>query len=139
MDKKLVSLMIVFVLFFGLFTAMEVFNGQIQTFTRAAAESIPSSDKSLIFCWPYTIKADGRETATINVLIRNGGTSPLPIANKQVTLSTTVGKINNNTQITDKLGRANFTITSDVQGTAVISATVDGSTKLINTVSVKFE
>jgi predicted PurR-regulated permease PerM len=137
MDKKLVSLMIIFVLFFGLFTAMVIFNNPIKNFTRAATELIPSSDNSLIFSWPKTIKADGKETATIDVLVRN--TETLPIANKQVTLSTTIGKINNSSQITNKLGRVTFTITSDVQGTAEISATVDGSIQLINKVSVKFE
>ncbi len=137
MDKKLVSLMIIFVLFFGLFTAMVIFNNPIKNFTRAATELIPSSDNSLIFSWPKTIKADGKETATIDVLVRN--TETLPIANKQVTLSTTIGKINNSSQITNKLGRVTFTITSDVQGTSEISATVDGSTQLINKVSVKFE
>lgn len=135
MDKKLIGLIIIFVLFFGLFTAMIIFNNPIRT--RAAAESIPSSDKSLIFSWPKTIKADGKETATIDVLVRSAET--LPIVNKQVTVLTTVGKIDNNIKITNKLGRVTFAITSDVQGTAEISATVDGSTQLINKVSVKFE
>jgi len=135
MDKKLVGLMVIFVVFFGLFTAIIIFNNPIRT--RAAAELIPSSNNSLIFSWPKTIKADGKETATIDVLVRN--TETLPIANKQVTLSTTIGKINNSSQITNKLGRATFTITSDVQGTAEISAIVNGSTQLINKVSVKFE
>ena len=139
MDKKLVGLMVIFVVFFGLFTATVIFNNNptIKTFTRAATELIPSSDKSLIFSWPKTIKADGKETATIDVLVRNSAT--LPIANKQVMLSTTVGKIDNNNQTTNKLGRVTFTITSDVQGTAEISAIVNGSTQLINKVSVKFE
>ena len=139
MDKKLVGLMVIFVLFFGFFTTTVIFNNNpiIKTFTRAATESTPSSDKSLIFSWPKTVKADGKEAATVDVLIRNGET--VPIANKQVTLSTTVGKIDNNNQITNKLGRATFSITSDVKGTAEISATVDESTQLINKVSVKFE
>ncbi|MFH0979709.1 MAG: Ig-like domain-containing protein [Candidatus Roizmanbacteria bacterium] len=139
MDKKLVGLMVIFVMFFGLFTTTVIFNNNpiIKTFTRAATETMPSPDKSLIFSWPKTIKADGKETATIDVLVRNSGT--LPIVDKQVMLSTTLGKIDNNNQKTNKLGRATFTITSDVQGTSEISATVDGSTQLINKVSIKFE
>jgi len=137
MDKKLVSLMIIFVLIFALFTSAVIFKDPIKTFTRAATESVVSSNKSLIFSWPKTIKADGKETASIDVLVRNADT--VPIANKQVVLSATVGNIANNSQTTDKLGRATFTISSDVQGTAEISATVDGTTQLINKVSVKFE
>ena len=137
MDKKLVGLMVVFVVFFAVFTVAVVFKSPIQTFTRAASELVPSSDKSLLFSWPKTIKADGKETVTIDVLVRNGET--VPIANKEVKLSTTLGKIENDTQTTNKLGRATFTITSDVKGTGEISAIADGSTQLINKVSVKFE
>jgi hypothetical protein len=137
MDKKLVSLMVVFVLIFALFVSSVVFKDSIKTFTRAATESVVSSDKSLIFSWPKTIKADGKETASVDVLVRNAETTP--VANKHVVLSTTVGTINNNNQLTDKLGHATFSISSDTKGVAEISATVDGSTQLINKVSVKFE
>jgi hypothetical protein len=139
MDKKLIGLMVVFIIFFGLFTAELVFNKSINNFTRAASELVPSSQTSLIFADPVykSVKADGKEIAKIDVLIRN--TNTVPIANKTVTVSTTLGTISKNTETTDKLGHAAFTITSDVQGIAQISATVDGSIQLINKVSVKFE
>lgn len=139
MDKKLVSLIIVFILFFGIFTAMVVFNNPLKTFTQAAAESVPSSQTSLIFADPVykSIKADGKDSAKIDVLVRNANT--VPIANKSVTISTTLGSIAQNSQISDKLGRTTFIITSNSPGTAEISAVVDGSVQLINKVSVKFE
>lgn len=139
MDKKLVGLMVIFILFFGLFTALLVFNGPIRVFTRAAAELVPSSQTSLIFADPVykSVRADGKDTAKIDVLVRNANT--VPIANKSVTVATTLGSISQNIQTTDKLGHVTFTITSDIPGTAEISATVDGSIKLINKVSIKFE
>ena len=139
MDKKLVGLMVVFVLFFGLFTSLVIFQTPIKNFTRAAAESVPSADKSLIFSWPKIIKADGKETSSIDVIVRNGDSSPLPIANRLVSISSDIGKIDSVSKVTDELGRVTFTISSDIQGVANISATVDGSTQLINKVSVKFE
>jgi len=139
MDKKLVGLMVVFVLFFGLFTSAIILKDPIKNFTRAASKLVPSSQTSLIFADPVykSVKADGKDTAKIDVLVRNAST--VPIANKSVVVSTTLGSISPNIQTTDKLGRATFTLTSDVQGTAEISATVDGSTQLINKVFVKFE
>lgn len=139
MDKKLVSLLVIFVLFFGIFTAMVVFNGSFQTLTRASAQLTPSADTSLIFADPVykSVKADGKDSAKIDVLVRSSGT--IPVTGRSVTLSATLGSISSNSQITDKLGQATFTITSNSPGIAEISATVDGSIKLIKKVSVKFE
>ena len=139
MDKKLVGLMVIFVLFFGLFTALIVFNNPIKIFTRAATELVPSSETSLIFADPIfkSVEADGKESAKIDVLVRNVNTIPIP--NRSVSISTTLGSIDQNVQVTNKLGLATFTITSVTKGTAEITATVDGSMQLINKVSVKFE
>jgi predicted PurR-regulated permease PerM len=139
MDRKLVSLMIVFVLVFGLFTTFLIFNKPIANLTRAATESVPSSQTSLVFADPVykSVKADGKDSAKIDVLVRSAST--VPIANKSVSISTTLGSISSNVQTTNNLGRATFSITSETKGTAVISATVDGSIQLVNKVSVEFE
>lgn len=136
MDKKLSALLVLFVLIFSLFIIFLVFREPIATFTRAKEELIPSSESSLIFAWPLTAKV-GPDKVSINVFVRNANNLPLP--NKIVTLQTSLGSLNTNSQTTDKSGKASFGLTSQNPEVAEIVATVDNQVQLKQTVSIKFE
>ncbi len=137
MDKKLTTLLILLVLFFSLFITNVIFNDQIKIFTRASEELNPSANKSLIFAWPLTAKADGKEKVIINVFIRNEKNQPL--SNKVVSLSTNLGKIDIDTQNTDKSGKTTFNLLSNDPGIAKIEAIVDNQIRLRQSITIKFE
>ncbi len=137
-DRNFVSLIIIFFLAFGLFVTLTTFNNQIATFTRAKEEFIPSSETSLMFAWPLTASVnDNASPVEINVFIRNSNNTP--IANKQVTLVSTLGSFSQPTQVTDKSGKSTFYLTSSSAGMAEVSGTVDGQTQLKQKITIKFE
>ncbi len=137
MDKKLVGLMLVFLLSFGLFAVVTVFNKPLSRFTKAKEEFIPSSQNSLIFGWPLTTKADGKQTAEINIFVRNSTNIPLP--NKKVTLNTSLGSFKTNDITTDKAGKATFYLVADAPGLAELTAMIDNQIQLKQKLSIKFE
>jgi hypothetical protein len=83
MDKKLTGLFFVFFLAFSLFMSIVVFNQALSRFTRAKEDSLPSTEKSLIFAWPLTTKINNH--VTINVFVRNE--KGIPLANKTLFLT----------------------------------------------------
>jgi hypothetical protein len=136
MDKKFVSLMILFFLSLGLFGTYVIFNQTIKSYTRAAAESVPSSQTSLIFAWPLTAKTGDK--VDVNVFVRSSNNSPLQ--NQVVKLSTNLGNISDPDNLkTDKSGKANFTLSSDTPGVAELTTLVNDNIQLSQKVSVKFE
>lgn len=137
MDKKLISLLILLVLVFSIFISYVVFNEQIATFTRASSDTDPSAEKSLIFAWPLTAKATGQDKVMINIFVRNEKNQPLN--NKLVSLTTTLGQLDAETQTTDKSGKVTFNITSTQTGIAQIQAKVDNKVQLKQSLTVKFE
>lgn len=137
MDKKLVGLMLIFMLSFGLFTTITVFNKPLTQLTKAHEEFLPSSESSLLFAWPLTAKTDGQNSIQVNVFVRNATNIPLP--NKTVHLNSTLGLIKENDLITDKAGKASFTFGSSTPGLAELSAVIDNQVQLKQKISVKFE
>lgn len=137
MDKKLASLMLVFLLAFTLFISLMVFNKPLSRLTRAKEEFLPSAENSLIFAWPLTVKADGNQISSINVFVRN--IKNFPLENKKVSLSSNLGQIKEIQPNTDKSGKATFVITSQTTGLANLKAVVDNQIELKQTVSIKFE
>lgn len=137
MDKKLVALMLIFLLSFGLFVTITVFNKPLTRLTKAKEEFLPSSESSLIFAWPLTSKADGKYSVQVNVFVRNTINTPLP--NKKVKLSTSVGRFRENEVISDKVGKSTFLLASDAPGLAEVTAMVDSQIQLKQKISVKFE
>jgi hypothetical protein len=137
MDKKLVSLLSLFFLSFGIFAAVVVFNKPLTQMTRATAEVVPSASNSLIFAWPLKAAADGKTEVAVTVFVRTE--SSKPVADKNVSMSTSHGTFKTSSVAADKEGKATFTLTADSPGTAAIEATIDGSTKLTQTLSVQFE
>ena len=122
---------------FGLFTTITVFNKPLTRLTKAKEEFLPSSESSLLFAWPLTTKADGQESVQINVFVRNA--TNIPLSNKTVHLTTTVGTIKENDLVTDKAGKTSFMLGSNSVGLAELSATVDNQVQLKQKISVKFE
>ncbi len=137
MDKKFVSLMLVFFLAVGMFFTYTVFNTQIASFARAKEESVPSSSMSLMYYWPNTQVADGKSKVQINVFVRNS--KGLPLENKQVTLSTSLGTIDPPVTATDKSGLASFDIVAGSPGHAIITASVDSQIQLQQKADIEFK
>ncbi len=137
MDKKLVGLMLVFMLTFGLYTVITVFNKPLTRLTKAKEEFIPSSESSLIFAWPLTSKAEGKSTVQVNVFVRNATNVPLP--NKKVVLTSTVGTVEPADVTTDKGGKATFSVSSTTSGIAELNAMIDNNIQLKQKITVKFE
>lgn len=137
MDKRFSALFVVFILAFGLFIGLVVFNQPIRTFTRASEELVPSSESSLIFAWPLTAKANGTDKVDINVFVRNA--KNLPLNNKKVNLETNLGTIRAISDTTDKSGKTTFILMSPSTGVAEVKATIDSQISIKQTVSIKFE
>jgi hypothetical protein len=74
---------------------------------------------------------------TINVFLRNE--NGLPLVNKNITLSTTLGQITPQQASTDKSGKATFILTSSSPGIAEVSATAENTYILNQKVTIKFE
>lgn len=129
--------MLIFMLSFGLFTTITVFNKPLTKLTKAKEEFLPSSETSLIFAWPLTAKASGIASVEINVFVRSA--SNIPLANKKVHLNTSLGTVRQNDIETDKAGKASFIVSSNTAGFAEITAIVDNQVQLKQKVSVKFE
>ncbi len=137
MDKKLVGLMLIFLLSFGLFTVATVFNKPLSRFTKAKEELIPSSQNSLLFGWPLTAKADGNQTVEINVFVRNSNN--VPLENKKINLTSSLGTFKENNIATDKGGKATFHLVSGDAGIANITALIDNQVEVKQQLTIKFE
>lgn len=136
MDKKLLMLAVIFFLAFSINLSLIVFENPISKAIKAKDEHSVSLTNSLIFAWPYSLKADGKESSLITVFVKNDVGSP--ITNKQVTLQTNLGNLSDTSVVTDSTGKADFTITSDVEGDALIEALIDNA-KINNNITIKFK
>lgn len=137
MDKKLVSLLFLFFLMFGVFASIVVFNAPLSTLTRAKEETVPSAEKSKIIYYPFSSKADGASEVTIYVFVTS--VTDKPLTNKVVTLTTSLGQLKETSQVSQGTdAKAIFYLTSQTPGLAVVETTIDNSVKL-KPVSVNFE
>ncbi len=135
MDKKLLGLVVLFITTFIFFIAILFFNEPLSKLTRAREETFPSADKSLIFAWPLSVKADGAQVSDVNVFIRNNDNKL--ISNQRVELRSTLGEIKNITTLSDANGKTTFKLSSLTPGSAEITAVVEGI-KLTNKLTIKF-
>jgi hypothetical protein len=137
MDKKFIFLSLVFFLLFALFLSMIVLNQPLRRLTRAKEEFIPSKKTSMILAWPLTAVADGKTNVSVNVFVRNANN--LPLNNKKVNLTTTLGEIKEIQSVTDKNGKSTFILNSTSPGMAELKAVVDNQVELEQKLTVKFE
>jgi hypothetical protein len=136
MDNKLVGIIIIFFLVFGLFTSILIFQKPIIRLTKAKEEYTPSAAKTLIFVWPLNLTADGKKAATINIFVRNE--KGVPVVNKKVSLNTNLGTVKEIQSISDQQGKTEFNLTSDQEGVAKIKAIINGNIETTQAVSIQF-
>lgn len=136
MDKKLVVLLLLFFLSFGIFASVVVFNKPLTQLARAKEDVIPSPDKSKILAYPlYSIPANGKAESVITVFVNS--ISDKPLANKTVNVTSSLGTVSPTSAVTNALGKVEFHLTSAEKGKAQADVTVE-NVKL-QSVSVKFE
>ena len=135
MDKKLAGLISLFFIAFFVFISVLVFGKPLSRFTRAAEDSRPSADKTLIFAWP--LSPNVTQPVTVDIFVRSK--SGKPVENREVLMQTTLGTMNPNLGKSDKNGKASFTLISSTPGVADVSAVVDNSITINQKVSVRFE
>lgn len=136
MDKRFTGLIFLFLLSFGLFFILVVFNKPISRLTRAKEETDVSAEKSGILAFPVQLKADGVSASDITVFVRNGKGEVL--ANKSVRIKNSLGEIQDVTTDENlKKGIGIFKVTSKTPGIAKITAVVDGS-EISSSVTVEF-
>jgi len=136
MDKKLSGLFILFFLSFFVFLSLIVFRKPLSQLTRASANT-PSPEKTLLLAWPLDVVASRNEDVTISVFVRNGENGPVP--RRQVAVQSTLGSVDPVVTETDDNGKATFILKNTTPGTAAISAVVDSSITVTQTVSVVYK
>ncbi len=137
MDKKLLLFVAIFFMAFGLNLSLIVFEKPINKMIKAKEENVISPDKSKIFVWPLTSTSDGKNNARITVFTKD--TNDLPMDGKKVTLSTNLGTIKAINDLTDKNGKAEFDISSNIEGIAEIKALIDNQVYINKSITVKFK
>jgi hypothetical protein len=110
-----------------------------QVTVSAFVDSDVNGSNSSLTADPLEILADGNETSTITVTVRDDANNPL--ANLKVVVSSNRGAIDTiepaqaNTNI---VGEASFTIRSATAGKATVSAFVDNAVTLDDTATITF-
>lgn len=137
MDKRFTALITVFFLAFAVFIFTVVFQDPVNQLIRANVKNVASADKSLVFAWPLTQKADGVSIVKVDVFVRSPDNQP--VAAKPVTIQTTLGEIVAVASTSDKSGKATFNLTSSTPGVATLTVTIDNTITTSKNISVKFE
>jgi len=137
MDKKLGSLLVVFFLLFTIFASSVLFNRQLSSITRAKEDYAPSEKSSLLFAYPLLLKADGATKSTISVFVRSD--KGMPVKDQKISVTASIGHLNMSEVTTDDKGKASVTLTSSTPGISIIGATIGGSLKIAQPLSVTFE
>lgn len=134
MDKKLVGLITVFFLVFGVFMSFLVF-GRNAPVNIQANTNIQKCDNSFIFVNDVSLPVGS--TAAFVAYVRNSeGAGLSKIA---VTCTTTLGTIlPSNESVTANSGSATFTLTSDTAGIATISCSTPSCSSFAKNVTIQF-
>ena len=137
MDKKLAVLISFFFLTFFVFISVLVFGKPLSRFTRAAEDYQPSAEKSLIFAWPLNSSVNTSDVVKVDVFVRSESGKPIPT--REVLMNTTLGTISPKIAVSDKNGKATFSLTSQNPGTTEVSAIIDNTVQVSQKVTVKFD
>lgn len=137
MDRKLAGLIALFFLAFFVFVSFVVFDRPLSRFTRAKEDTQPSGNSSLLFAWPLTAKADGKQEVVIDVFVRSESNKPVP--SREVAITSTLGTVRSTSATSDKTGKASFVLISSDAGIAEVGAVVDNSIPLSQKLTIKFE
>ncbi len=137
MDNRIVVLMGIFFFVFILFIGMIIFKDPLTRLTRAKEDTLPSVVDSVVFAWPLTAKADGKENVSITVFLRSN--KGIPLSNKKVKLKSNIGLIKESTVVSDSGGKSTFILFSENEGTATIEAIAEDIYVLEKKVTVLFK
>lgn len=109
-----------------------------RTLIRAKEESVPSADKSLVFCFPFQAPADGKSKVDITIFARSAAEKNL--SNQKVEITSSLGDIQApNGNFSDKSGKVSFVLTSKTPGAAQVAATVADSVNLNTRCTINFQ
>jgi hypothetical protein len=136
MDKRLLWMSVLFFVAFVFFAAYVFFNGPINRITRAAEDTTPSLQQSLLFAWPLTVEANGAAETEVTIFVRNNDNKALE--EQLVKIATSLGSVSEGQVVTDADGKAIFHVSSDAVGVAQIEAFVDNR-RLLRNITVQFE
>lgn len=134
MDKKLLGLIGVFLLVFGVFMSMLFFNNPQTSQRIRAEENVPSCGNSYIFA--DNLNAQIGSTVSLTVFVRNQDSNA--VSNIPVTCQSTLGTLTPTQQTSSNNGSAVFTLTSQSAGLSQITCSVPSCGSVKNQLSVQF-
>lgn len=122
MDKKLIGLVLIFVLVFSLFIGALVFENPVRI--RALENRVTT--KCSVFVYPIleALQADGKSKFTLTISANDKNQFIVP--NKVARVQTTLGQLDKAESSTGDAGNAQFFLTSTIPGPAKITAIVQG-------------
>ena len=100
-----------------------LFTGPLSTFTHAVVPLSVSEANTTLYAYPLTIKADGKSRSKIDLFVANNDSLPIP--NKQVVASATMGSLSPTNTLTDKMGHVSYTLTLNEPVLSTIQFTID--------------
>jgi len=133
-DSKFRVVFAIFLLLFVAVLYMSLSRNRLPFFTRASNKTL-SLEKSLVLISKLEIKADALDSSKITVFARNE--EGVGIANKTITVASSLGTINSPSQLSDAYGKAEFSIISSTLGKGDLTVTVD-SLPLSGTYTIYF-
>ncbi len=136
MDKRLSGLFILFFMSFFVFLSLIVFRKPLSQLTRASTNA-PSADKTILLVWPLDAVASRNEDISVTVFVRNAENGPVP--KRQVLVRSSLGAVSPVAVESDDAGKAVFTLKNTTPGTSTITAVVDNTVQVTQTVSVVFK
>lgn len=133
MDKKLIGLVAVFIMVFGVFMTTLLYSGREGTGPVRAG--LPAS---CVNSFPFTTSVEATVGESVNQLLYVRDDNNTGLKGVNVTCNSTLGNLNPSTGVTNSNGILQMTLVSDTPGTAVTSCRLPICGDVQRTVSVKF-
>jgi len=121
-DSKFGIVLTIFLILFVAVTYMSLSSQRLPIFTRASNKTL-SMDKSVVLISKLEAMADALDSSKITVFARND--EGVGIANKTVTVQSTLGTVTPREQLTDNYGKAEFQTISSIAGKANLTVSID--------------
>ncbi len=133
-DKKFNIIIGVFLLLFISISYLSLSNNRLPIFTQASNKEL-DINKTVVIISKLEALANGQDQSVITVFTRNS--QSVAIENRRVDISTSLGTLSKTSTLSDDYGKTEFTITSDVAGTADLQILVDNQ-PILSQYSIKF-
>jgi hypothetical protein len=121
-DSKFGIVLAIFLILFVAVTYMSLSSQRLPIFTRASNKTL-SMDKSLVLISKLEAVADALDSSKITVFARNE--EGVGIANRTVTVQSSLGTVTPSQQLTNNYGKAEFQAISSVAGKANLTVSID--------------